>query len=78
MQRERYMRTRKMLRSSCRYMRTRKVLVCADGLLDVLACAGDGAYGPVLESTPYIAEDLIADIAPRVEVLRSFASGLSG
>ncbi len=50
----------------------------ADGLLDALACAGEGAYGPVLESTPYIAEDLIADIAPRVKVLRSFASGLSG
>lgn len=58
-----------------RYMRTRKVLVCADGLLDALECASEGAYGPVLESTPYIAEDLIADSAPRVEVLRSFASG---
>lgn len=49
--------------------------MCADGLLDALECASEGAYGPVLESTPYIAEDLIADSAPRVEVLRSFASG---
>ena len=28
--------------------------------------------GPVLESTPYIADDLIEDIAPRREILRTF------
>lgn len=34
--------------------------------------AGEGEYGPVLESTPYIAEDLIEDMTPRMKVLQSY------
>ena len=34
--------------------------------------AGEGAYGPVVESTPYISEDLIKDMAPRMKVLKSY------
>lgn len=34
--------------------------------------AGEGAYGSVLESTPYISEDLIEDMAPRLKVLKSY------
>ena len=33
--------------------------------------AGEGKYGLVLESTPYIAEDLIEDMGPCMKVLRS-------
>lgn len=39
---------------------------------EAIRAAGDGAMGPVLESTPYIADDLIEDIAPRRAVLESF------
>ena len=37
--------------------------------------AGEGACGEVFESTPYVAEVLIEDMQPRLEVLRSFCSG---
>lgn len=37
--------------------------------------AGDGAFGPVLESTPYIADDFIDDIAERVMVVQAFCRG---
>lgn len=39
-----------------------------------IMAAGEGACGPVFESTPYIAEDLIEDMAPRVKVLKSFCA----
>lgn len=44
----------------------------ASGIVDALQDAGSGACGPVLESTPYIAEDLIQDLRPRLAVLREF------
>lgn len=40
-----------------------------------IEAAGEGACGEVFESTPYVAEDLIEDMLPRLEVLRSFCSG---
>lgn len=47
----------------------------ADGLLDAIAASGTGAFGPVLESTPYVAEDLADDIRPRLEVVKGFCRG---
>ena len=47
----------------------------AGRLLPVLEAAGDGAMGDILESTPYIAEDLAKDFEPRLEVLRKFCEG---
>lgn len=41
----------------------------AEGALVAIDQAGEGAMGPVFASTPYIAEDLIEDMAPRREVL---------
>ena len=43
--------------------------------LQALRDAGEGAYGPVRESTPYVADDLAEDIAPRLEVLTAFCEG---
>lgn len=42
-------------------------------LVGALDRAGSGDADPVLESTPYVADDLIADIEPRLEVLRAFS-----
>ncbi len=44
----------------------------AEKLPEAIAKAGSGAFGIVQESTPYIADDLLEDIAPRIEVLRGF------
>lgn len=45
-----------------------------DSIEDAISGAGGGDFGAVLESTPYIAEDLLEDIAPRLEVLSAFCS----
>ena len=37
-----------------------------------IAQTGEGLYGDVLESTPYIAEDLVEDMRPRLAVLQAF------
>lgn len=37
-----------------------------------IEAAGDGECGEVIESTPYVADDLLDDIAPREAVLKSF------
>lgn len=44
----------------------------AEQLLPALEAAGDGVNGDVLDSTPYIAEDLAKDFGPRLNVLREF------
>lgn len=44
----------------------------AEQLLPAIEAAGDGIMGDVLESTPYIAGDLVRDFAPRLKVLRDF------
>lgn len=44
----------------------------AERLLPALAQAGEGELGDVLESTPYVADDLASDVKPRLEVLRAF------
>lgn len=46
----------------------------ADRIEGAIRAAGDGEMGPVMESTPYIADDLIEDIAPRRDVLHAFCS----
>lgn len=47
----------------------------ADSAPDAISNAGKGAYGSVLESTPYLADDLLEDIAPRLAVLEAFCRG---
>ncbi len=44
----------------------------AEKLPKAISQAGSGVFGAVQESTPYIADDLLEDIAPRIEVLRAF------
>ena len=44
----------------------------AETLPKAISQAGSGAFGAVQESTPYIADDLLEDIAPRIEVLKAF------
>ena len=46
-----------------------------EGLADCVVRAGEGEFGPVLESTPYVAEDLAEDIAPRVRILEQYCEG---
>ena len=48
-----------------------------EGLMEGVRRAGEGEFGPVLESTPYVAEDLIDNMAPRVGILSEYCSGLS-
>lgn len=36
--------------------------------------AGNGASGPVLESTPYVADDLVEEMAPRLSTLEAFCA----
>lgn len=43
-----------------------------EGLADGVLRAGEGEFGPVLGSTPYVAEDLVEDMAPRMRVLRRY------
>lgn len=47
-------------------------LPLVEGIEAAIAAAGNGEMGRVMESTPYIAEDLIEDIAPRMAVLHRF------
>lgn len=47
----------------------------AEGLAEGIGRAGEGQYGPVPESTPYIAEDLLEDMRPRLEVLARYLAG---
>lgn len=49
----------------------------ADNVVEAIGRAGSGSMGSVLESTPYVADDLINDIAPRLEILRAFCEGSS-
>ncbi len=46
----------------------------ADNILNAISKAGSGACGNVFDSTPYIADDLVDDIAPRVEIMQEFCS----
>ena len=56
---------------------TRKALAnlakpIVDLLPEALMAAGQGEYGEVLDSTAFIAEDLLDDFAPRLKVLQEF------
>ncbi len=44
----------------------------AEKMPTAISRAGSGAFGAVQESTPYIADDLLEDMAPRIEVLKAF------
>ena len=47
---------------------------CIDNTRKAIQAAGEGKMGAVLESTPYVADDLIEDILPREAVLREFCT----
>ena len=47
----------------------------AEGLIEAVRRAGEGEFGPVLESTSYVAEDLIDNMAPRVGIMSKYCSG---
>lgn len=44
----------------------------AEHAASAISAAGRGEYGPVPESTPYVADDLVDDLQPRLEVLKRF------
>ena len=46
-----------------------------EGLASGVRRAGEGELGAVLESTPYVADDLVEDMLPRVRVLAEYCSG---
>lgn len=46
-----------------------------EGLVEGVCSAAEGAFGGVLESTPYVAEDLVEDMAPRVRILSEYCLG---
>lgn len=46
-----------------------------EGLVDGVRSAAEGELGDVLESTAYVAEDLIEDMAPRVRILSEYCLG---
>ena len=46
-----------------------------EGLVEGVRRAGEGELGDVRESTPYVAEDLIENMMPRVEVLSEYCFG---
>lgn len=46
-----------------------------DNAAGAIGAAGDGAYGPVFDSTPYVADDLVEEMGPRLEVLDTFCIG---
>lgn len=46
-----------------------------EGLAEGIGRVGEGQFGPTLESTPYIAEDLLEDMRPRLEVLGRYLYG---
>ena len=43
-----------------------------DNAIPAIASSGEGESGTVLPSTPFVAEDLIKDMAPRMEILSAF------
>lgn len=45
-----------------------------EGLADGIRRAGEGAFGTVLASTPYVAEDLVEDMAPRLGILSEYCT----
>ena len=44
------------------------------GLVEGVRRAGEGEFGDVLESTPYVAEDLVEDMAPRLRILSEYCT----
>ena len=46
-----------------------------EGMVDGVRRASEGELGPVLESTSYVADDLVEDMMPRVRILSSTALG---
>ncbi|MDM8301520.1 HipA domain-containing protein [Collinsella tanakaei] len=46
-----------------------------DNAAGAIGAAGDGAYGPVFDSTSYVADDLVEEMGPRLEVLDTFCIG---
>ena len=46
-----------------------------EGLTEGVRRAGEGEFGPVLESTPYVAEDLVDNMASRMGILSEYCSG---
>lgn len=46
-----------------------------EGLVEGVRRAGEGEFGDVLESTPYVADDLIENMMPRMGVLSEYCSG---
>lgn len=46
-----------------------------DNAVGAIGAAGDGAHGPVFDSTPHVADDLVEEMAPRLEVLDAFCNG---
>lgn len=48
--------------------------VCINNTHKAIQAAGDGKMGAVLESTPYVADDLIEDILPREAILEEFCA----
>lgn len=43
-----------------------------DNVEDAISRAGSGEEGAVLASTPYVADDLVEEMQPRLKVLREF------
>lgn len=46
-----------------------------DNAVTAIDAAGAGAYGSVLDSTPHVADDLVEEMSPRLEVLEAFCNG---
>lgn len=46
-----------------------------EGLERGVRRAAEGELGAVLESTPYVADDLMGDMLPRVRVLAEYCAG---
>ena len=46
-----------------------------EGMVDGVRRASEGELGPVLESTAYIADDLVEDMMPRVRILSEYCAG---
>ena len=49
----------------------------AENIMEGIRRAGEGEFGAVLESTPYVAEDLINNMVPRVGIMSEYCSGRS-
>ena len=46
-----------------------------EGMVDGVRRASEGELGPVLESTSYVADDLVEDMMPRVRILSEYCAG---